>query len=195
MATALLPAQTLARAADGYAEIVRVASTTALDAPTPCAGWDLGALVRHVLYWSPFFTAAGRRAAPVPVATSEQDVDLTGWPAALDAALADVVAAWSSDSAWEGTTSMVAPDPMPAELIGGMVLGELVVHGWDLARTAGTWPEWPAEVLAAAHEAVGGLAAQAREMGLFGPPVPVPPTAPMLARTVALTGRDPAWTS
>jgi hypothetical protein len=35
---------------------------------------------------------------------------------------------------------MGAPDPMPAEVIGGMVLGELVVHGWDLARTAGTCP-------------------------------------------------------
>ena len=89
---------------------------------------------------------------------------------------------------------MGAPDPMPAEMIGGMVLGELVVHAWDLARTAGTRPEWPSEVLAAAHQAVAGMAEQGRAMGVFGPEVALPPTAPLLDRTVALTGRDPTWT-
>jgi hypothetical protein len=29
--------------------------------------------------------------------------------------------------------------------------------------------------------------------GLFGPPVPVPDDAPLLARLLGLTGRDPAW--
>jgi uncharacterized protein (TIGR03086 family) len=194
MATALLPAQLLARAADGYPAIVRPAAATPLHVPTPCAGWDLGALVRHLLYWAPFLAAAGRRVAPVPVAASEEDVDLTDWPDALDAARAEVVAAWSDPSAWEGTTSMGAPDPMPAEMIGGMVFGELVVHGWDLARSVGTHPEWPAEVLAAAHRAVADMAEQGRAMGVFGPEVALPPTAPLLDRTVALSGRDPAWT-
>lgn len=194
MGIALLPAHALVRAVAGYAEIVRTAASTPLNTPTPCAGWDLGALVRHLLHWSPFLAAAGRRAVPVPIATGEQDVDLTGWPAALETACVDVGAAWSDPAAWEGTTSMGAPDPMPAGMIGGMVLGELVVHGWDLARSAGTRPDWPAEVLSAAHEAVVGMAAQGRGMGLFGPEVPLPATAPLLDRTVALTGRDPAWT-
>ena len=29
--------------------------------------------------------------------------------------------------------------------------------------------------------------------GLFGPPVTVPETAPLLDRLIGLTGRDPAW--
>jgi uncharacterized protein (TIGR03086 family) len=194
MGIALLPADALVRATAGYTEIVRTAASAPLDTPTPCAGWDLGALVRHLLHWSPFLAAAGRRAVPVPIGASEQDVDLTGWPAALETAGADVAAAWSDPAAWEGTTSMGASDPMPAGTIGGMVLGELVMHGWDLARSAGTRPDWPAEVLNAAHDAVVGMAEQGREMGLFGPEVPLPATAPLLDRTVALTGRRPAWT-
>jgi uncharacterized protein (TIGR03086 family) len=194
MTTALRPAVALARAAAAHPEIVRAASSASLDAPTPCAEWDLGALVRHLLYWSPFLAAAGRRDAPVPVAESEQQVDLAGWPAALDAARADVVAAWSDPSAWEGTTSMGSPEQLPAEMIGGMVLGELVVHGWDLARAAGTQPRWPAEVIAAAHVAVAGMAEQGRGMGIFGAAIPVPPTAPLLDQVIGLTGRDPAWT-
>jgi uncharacterized protein (TIGR03086 family) len=83
---------------------------------------------------------------------------------------------------------------MPAELIGGMVVGELVVHGWDLAKAVGVVPLWPDDVLAFLHGAAAGMAQQARDMGIFGPEVPVPADAPVLDRIVAITGRDPGWT-
>jgi uncharacterized protein (TIGR03086 family) len=172
-------------------EIVRAAATTPLTTPTPCAEWDLAALVRHVLFWSPFLAAAGRRTAPAPVAETEQAVALDGWPEALLAAQADVAQAWSDPAVWVGTTTMGGPDPMPAELIGDMVLGELVVHAWDLARTADFQPAWSAEVLAGTYKAVLGMAEQGREMGLFGPAVPTPVHAPPLTRILALTGRAP----
>ncbi|OLT14529.1 TIGR03086 family protein [Pseudonocardia sp. CNS-139] len=171
--------------------MVRAAAAAPPTAPTPCAGWDLAALVRHLLYWAPFLAAAGRRAEPVPVAEREEDVVLAGWPDTLATAHADVVAAWSDPAAWEGTTSMGGPDRLPAPMIGGMVLGELVVHGWDLARAAGVRPEWPDGVLAPARDAVAGMAEQGRAMGVFGPEVAVPADAGLLAATLALTGRDP----
>ncbi len=194
MATALLPSRLVAGAAAPHAALVRAAAGTPLSAPTPCAGWDLAGLVRHLLYWAPFLAAAGRRAEPAPVAATEQEVALDGWPDALDAARAGIVAAWSDPAAWEGTTTMAGPDALPAPMIGGMVVGELVVHGWDLARTAGVRPEWPADLLSAVHDEVAGMAPQGREMGIFGPEVPVPADAPLLDRIVALTGRDPSWT-
>jgi uncharacterized protein (TIGR03086 family) len=195
MPSAVLSAQLVTGAVAPLTEIVRAAALTAPGAPTPCAGWDRAALVRHLLYWAPFLAAAGRQTRPVPVADRERDVDLTDWPGALQAAWSDVAAAWSRPAAWEGTTSMAGPDPRPATLIGGMVLGELVVHGSDLARTAGVQPRWPADVLTATREAVAGLAGEARAMGIFGPEVPVPATAPLLDRTLGLAGRDPAWTA
>ncbi|MCO1657832.1 TIGR03086 family protein [Pseudonocardia sp. S2-4] len=171
--------------------IVRAAARAPLDSPTPCAGWDLAALVRHQLYWAPFLAAAGRRADGTPVAATEQDVPLADWAAALDAAHADIVAAWTDGAAWTGTTTMGGPDPMPAPVIGNMVLGELVVHGWDLARTAGTPASWPDDVLGPVLDAVREMGPMGREMGIFGPEVEVPADAPLLDKIVAATGRTP----
>jgi uncharacterized protein (TIGR03086 family) len=194
MSAALLPAQLLIGAAEPLPAIAHAAFGTPLDAPTPCAEWDFATLARHVIFWSPLLAAAGRRATPTPVAESEAQVPLDDVSGALQAAWVDVVEAWSEPAAWTGTTSLGGPDPLPAEMIGGMVVGELVVHGWDLAKSAGVVPQWHADVLAYLHEAVVGMAPQGRDMGIFGPEVPVPADAPVLDRIVAITGRDPRWT-
>lgn len=192
MDTALLPpARLMAGAIAPLPSIVRAASAVPLTTPTPCAEWDLAALVRHLLYWAPLLAAAGRRTDASPVADIEPQVSLDGWTTALPAALEDVADAWSSPAAWTGTTSMMSPDPLPAPMIGGMVLGEFVVHTWDLARTADLRPEWPAEILTATHEAVLGMAEQGREMGIFGAAVGVADDAPLVDRIVAATGRTP----
>ena len=193
MSTALLPARLMAGAIAPLPAIVRAAATTPTSAPTPCAAWDLGALARHLIFWSPFLAASGRRAEPIPVASTEPDVPLEGWPDAVVAGVNEVAAAWSDAAAWTGTTTMGGPDALPAEMIGGMVLGELVVHGWDLARAAGVRAEWSQDVLVATYEAVVGMAAQGRQMGIFGPEVAVPADAPLLDRIAAATGRDPGW--
>jgi hypothetical protein len=46
----------------------------------------------------------------------------------------------------------------------------------------------------ALHQAAAGMAQQGRDMGIFGPEVPVPAGAALLDRIVAVTGRDPGWT-
>lgn len=193
MPIALHPAQLPVQAAAPLSAIVRGAASASPTAPTPCADWDLAALVRHQLYWAPFLAAAGRRTVPTPVAPTEAEVSLEGWPDALDAARTDVVTAWSEPAAWAGTTVLGGPDELPAPMIGGMVLGELVVHGWDLARAVGVRPEWSAELLQVVHSEMVGITPQGREMGIFGPEVPWPADAPLLDRIVALTGRDPHW--
>jgi uncharacterized protein (TIGR03086 family) len=81
---------------------------------------------------------------------------------------------------------------MPAHMIGGMVLGELVVHGWDLARATGRHSAWNEELLGFLHQEVAKTAEMGREMGVYGPEVPVADTASTLDRTLALTGRNPS---
>src|SRR3954453_22371904 len=157
MSAALLPAQLLTGAAEPLPAVARATFGTPLDAPTPCAEWDLAALARHVIFWSPLLAAAGRRTTPAPVAESEAQVALDDVPAALQEAWADIVEAWSDPAAWTGSTSLGGPDPMPAELIGGMVVGELVVHGWDLAKAVGVVPLWPDDVLTFLHGAAAGM--------------------------------------
>lgn len=194
-AVAVRPAALVSAAARPISEIVRGLNAADLDAPTPCAAYDVRALLNHLLFWGPALTAAARKESTVPPAAAETDVDLVvgDWAAAFDTLVADMVAAWSELSAWTGTTSMGGPGELPAAMVGGMAVGELVVHGWDLGRSLGRSPAWDEELLAVLHPDVSAIAETGRQMGVFGPEVAVPETAPTLDRILGATGRDPAW--
>jgi uncharacterized protein (TIGR03086 family) len=87
---------------------------------------------------------------------------------------------------------------LPAPEIATVTVDELVVHGWDVARSSGQ--DFEVDDVSMTHverfvAAMSGPAmAQARE-GLFGPVVEVPTDAPRLDRLVALAGRDPRWSA
>lgn len=168
-----------------------------LGARTPCADYDVRKLVNHLLFWGPSLAGAARKEAVPPPAEADTDVDLTGgdWAAALLAQLDRTVAAWSEPGAWEGLTQLGGPMEMPASLVGGMVVGELVVHGWDLAMATGQQPAWDDDVIGYVYEEVAKNAEFGREMGVYGPAVEVPASAPTLDRVLGLTGRDPAWSA
>jgi uncharacterized protein (TIGR03086 family) len=78
-------------------------------------------------------------------------------------------------------------------MIGGMVVCEMVAHGWDLARATGQKPRWDDDLLGYVHEEVTRTAGQGRQMGAYGPEVPVPAPSSTLDRTLGLIGRDPDW--
>lgn len=196
MSITLAPASLVAPAAAPIAEIVRGLDAGSLDARTPCADYDVRALLHHLLFWGPVLASAARKAPTTPPAAAETDLDLVvgDWPAALDTLFADLVDAWSDPAAWAGTTSMGGPTELPAAMVGGMAVGELVVHGWDLGRALGREPAWDERVLEFAHRVVVDTAEMGRQMGVYGPEVPVPDTAPTLHRLLGGTGRDPSWT-
>ncbi|MFD0508431.1 hypothetical protein ACFQ0G_47865 [Streptomyces chiangmaiensis] len=80
-----------------------------------------------------------------------------------------------------------------ARFIGGIVLGEWLLHGWDLAVATGQKLNVDDELAAALYEDIAGKAEMARRYGVFGPEVSVPPTAPLFDRALGLAGRDPSW--
>ncbi|GAB3403626.1 TIGR03086 family metal-binding protein [Flindersiella endophytica] len=191
-------AQFMARAADVLREIAGHVKPDQLDLPTPCTEFDVRKLVNHLLFWGPSLVGAGRKETVPPPAESEADVDLTtagDWQAALLAHLANVVDAWSRPDAWEGVAHLGGPMELPADLIGGMVVGELVVHGWDLARATGQQPVWDDELAEYLHGEVAKSAEVGRQMGVYAEPVAVPESASPLDRMLALSGRDPGWTA
>ncbi|MYV72304.1 TIGR03086 family protein, partial [Streptomyces sp. SID2131] len=83
---------------------------------------------------------------------------------------------------------------LPARTVGCMVLLDLTVHVWDLARATGrTFAPDPAVVAGLAGE-VEGMAPMARKTGVFGDAVDLPGDATAFERLLATTGRDPrAW--
>ncbi|MBB5806269.1 uncharacterized protein (TIGR03086 family) [Saccharothrix ecbatanensis] len=174
-------------------EVVENIKPDQLDAPTPCAEFDVRKLVNHLLFWGPSLAGAGRKQQVAPVAESESEVDLAAgdWAADLTAYFRTVASAWGEPSSWTGMTSVGSPEEMPAEVIGAMVVSEVVVHTWDLARATGQTPTWDAGLLAFVHTDLAATAPMGRDMGLYGPEVPVPADAPLVDRIVGLTGRTP----
>ena len=185
--------QLIDRAVTTALEVVENVKPDQLDAPTPCTEFDVRGLVNHLLFWGPSLNAAGRKQPVPPPAESEADVDLAGdaWAADLEALLRDRVRAWGEPSAWEGTTTLGGPQEMPAPMVGGLVLGETVVHTWDLAKATGQAPTWDTDVLEHLHAELLETVQLGREMGVYGPEVPVPADAPLIDRIVGLTGRRP----
>lgn len=187
----------MATAAAAVVEVARNVAPDQLDQQTPCPDWDVRALVNHLMFWSAFRSelAARKQSAPADDPLTEQTDFTSGdWAETFASQLDKAVAAWGEPGATEGDTGL-AGGSMPARLIGTMMIGELVMHGWDLARATGQELATDPAVLAAAHEMVATLGPQGREMGAFGGEVVVPESAPPLDRVLGLSGRDPNWSA
>lgn len=187
-------AQFVAPAAAPLKEIIHRIKPDQLDAPTPCAEFDVRELVNHLLLWGPSLVGAAHKESVPPPAEAEMPAD-GEWASALEAQLDRIVAAWREPDAWQGTTYLGGTTELPASMVGGMVVGELVVHGWDLARATGQQPTWPEDLLRYLHAEVSEVAEQGREMGAYGPAVAAPASASTLDQLLAVTGRAPGWTS
>ena len=175
----------IARAAPPTLTVLRGIRPDQLSAPTPCAEYDVQALLDHMLHWAPRLARASRH--------SPGEAEPGGNP--LERQIEQLVTAWSVPEAWLGTTSMGGPQELPARMIGAMATGEVVVHGWDLARATGQPVSWDETLLEYLYDEVAKTAELGREMQAYGVEVPVPATAPVLDRMLGLTGRDPHWTA
>jgi uncharacterized protein (TIGR03086 family) len=179
-------------AAETFGGILAGIPDEALGAPTPCADYDVGGLIGHLVHRGPQLVGAARKE---PVEAGEDGpADPATWRATLVPLVEEIAAAWSRPEAWEGTTRVAGPMEMPAPTVGGIVLAEMVVHGWDLARATGQDPTWPGPLLEATLQDMSAMAPMGRQMGAFGPEVDVPDDAPLLDRLLGVVGRDPAWT-
>ncbi|MER5677226.1 MULTISPECIES: TIGR03086 family metal-binding protein [Streptomyces] len=168
--------------------VVRGIDDAQLAGGTPCREYDVRALLNHL------FSVIGNFRVLAAKGTSDfsrtEDVVTGDWRARFDDETARLVQAWSEPGAEEGTTGGMA---MPARTVGLMVLGDLTVHAWDLARATGQDYVPDPAVVAELEPGMAGLAPKAREMKVFGEPFPVAPEATAFERVLAMTGRDPGW--
>lgn len=172
-----------------------------LSASTPCAEYSVGDLLDHLVGLTQAFTDAATKSPPPGGSTSPPPRGSTAhldpaWRTLLPARLAALVAAWRDPAAWQGTME-AGGVRLPAEVMGTVVVGELVLHGWDLAGATGQPFSCDAGSTQACLEFTASMSEPGQEAGrdgLFGPVVDVPPDAPPLERALGLSGRDPAWT-
>jgi uncharacterized protein (TIGR03086 family) len=195
--TQLLPSA-VREASDLAAGPLRAVAGDQLTAPTPCRDYDVRALLDH-LAWAAVLSQRSATRTPfehdwssLTPAPFLDGLPVEQWAAAVPAELDTAADAWADPAAWEGDTVM-GTAPMPAGVVGPMMLAEFVLHGWDLARAIGARYEVPAALGEATLAAVVPLAQMGRDGGWYGPEVPVPAGASPFERALGLTGRDPAW--
>ncbi|MBW8486115.1 TIGR03086 family metal-binding protein [Actinomadura parmotrematis] len=186
--------EAMAPGAEYAAGIVRGVPADLMEAPTPCGDWDVRTLLNHLILWSGRGEDAARKRAPEGPGEEHDFTVGDGWADAFAAQALRTARAWDDAAAWDGDTSLTGASPgMPAAVIGGMVFGEWILHGWDLARATGQDAVPAPALVEVAYAGVLPIAEMARQYEAFGPEIAVPEDAPVLDRLLGATGRDPHW--
>jgi uncharacterized protein (TIGR03086 family) len=156
-------------------------------ARTPCTDWDVAAVVEHVTMGNQRFAAALSGAGTADEEASSGSDRL----AAYRQSCATLLAACRDPGAGDRLVQ-VPVGRVPGTVAVHLRIVEALVHGWDIAQATGQAPS-----------SDDGLAEQ--ELGFtrdalrivppdrtpFGPPQPVPGSAPAIDRLAGLLGRRP----
>ncbi|HET9142326.1 TIGR03086 family metal-binding protein [Actinophytocola sp.] len=184
------------RALDAADAVVGRVRDADLDRPTPCAGWDLRALLVHMAGNNNGFAvaAAGAPADPDVWQGVGLEADPTG---AYAASARRVRAAFEPDDVLDRTFTVHGFGDFPGATAIGMHFIDYLAHGWDVAVTIGAEPVLDPElclaVLRIGSRWPPGSAAIWGPGAPFGHPVPVADDAPPAHRMLGFLGRSPVW--
>ena len=164
------------QAAAKWSEVADQISDADWDKPTTCDEWTVRDLVDHAMHWQ----AMGGSVLGAGTAPGQSWSEIQP---ALGAALQD-------PANLEGTAE--AFGNMPLQGVAGLVIGDLLVHSWDLARSIGADETLPADV---AESTLMGLQRLPAEMlrgdTMFGAPIDVADDASIQDKLLGFVGRQP----
>jgi uncharacterized protein (TIGR03086 family) len=183
----------LLRPAIGYALAVADAITPGLlSRPTPCRGWDLRTLLRHVNEsLAALHEAAGAGRISAWPAAEEPAADLAATFRDRARRLADAFAALRACADGGGRVVIIADRSTTLRAVAGLGAIEVAVHGWDISRACGPGRPIPAPLAERLLTIAPALVDGPGRDPLFAPPVtPAPDTGPS-DRLAAFLGRDP----
>ena len=168
--------------ADKWSEVYRQVGEGQWDKPTPCTGWTVRDLVDHTLAWQ----AKGGSLLGADIAPGDSDWERI--QASYAALLAD-------PPKLAGTVPEFAG--IPKANLAAFLIGDLLIHSWDLARSIGVDDTLPPDVVAATtdglHHVQPDLLRGTNPLGqkMMGPAVEVPDETSAQGRMLAFTGRNP----
>jgi uncharacterized protein (TIGR03086 family) len=179
------------RALQLFGDRVRGVADDRWSSPTPCAEWDVRALVNHCTaenYWAEQLLTgrtiedvgdrfAGDLLGDTPVDDYEDSARRAREAANRDGAL--------------NRDIHVSYGPISGAAYLEHRWVDLVVHAWDLAVATRQDPALPYDLVAEALDLMLAQEEAVRGSGVFGPEVDVSGGAPALDRLVAFLGRDP----
>ena len=188
LAIAQTPAEQFRRVAGRFTDVARAVAPADWARPTPCAGWVAKDVVRHLVTWVP--DVIGRAGVAFPNGPSVDDDPALAWDhlrEILQGALDDpAVAARIFDVGPPGQMSV-------EQAIGMIVVGDVLIHTWDLAVSTGQTVRLDAGLVHGMLEGMKSIDAMLRASGHYGPKVDIAPTADEQSRLIAFVGRDPSF--
>ncbi len=158
-----------------------------LEAPTPCASWDVRALIGH-------FTGSARWAAAAigGEEAAGEDRAAVDFIAAYDQAINGALVAFGADGALEKAVTLPWGEFSGAALM-WLAVNDQFVHGWDLARAIGHDTDLDSgladELLVRGQAWITDAYRGPDGTGLFGPSVKAPTRASSADRLAAFLGR------
>ena len=159
------------------------------DAPTPCADWDVRALVAHIVdeqRWAPYLlgggtvAAAGDRFADDPLGADPK----AAWRAASSAARE----AFEAPGALDNPVALSSGETSARDYLWQMTV-DAAVHAWDLARGIDVDDQLDHELVRRVHTESEKDAEMLAKSGLYGDPVAVASGADLQTRMLGLFGR------
>jgi uncharacterized protein (TIGR03086 family) len=154
---------------------------------TPCAGWDLQALLEHMDdSLDALLEAAGGEVALRPRPVEASAADLCTRLQVKACALADV---WRAAERDGRQVVQVAGHRVPAVLLVNTAALEITVHGWDVGQSLGDPARIPSELARHLRSAALGVVTPADRGPRFAPPVVTTPDAPPDQALLAHLGR------
>ena len=187
LATSGTTAERFRRVAGRFTDRANEVPEGAWENPAPCDGWTARDIVDHLVTWVPGFmsSSAGIVIDPGPPVA----IDPAGaWINLADQiqALLDEpeVAAREFDGGPIGTQTVESA-------IGMIVVGDVVVHTWDLARATGQDESLDPEIVTEMLIGMQPMDEMLRQSGHYGPKVDVDDGADDQTKLIAFTGRTP----
>jgi len=160
-------------------------STTSIDEE-----WTVRALVNHVVtgnYWA-YELGGGKTIDEVGDALDGDVLGAHPVQAYDDSALV-AAAVFREPGAMERPCA-VSYGPIPGSVYCTHRFLDVLIHGWDIARSTGQAPTLDAELVAALWELVEPQVADLTATGAFGTVVDVPADAPLQTRLLGVLGRE-----
>jgi uncharacterized protein (TIGR03086 family) len=181
----------LTSAAEQASRIVEGTGPDQFGLPTPDAEWDVRTLLNHLVLWTAYSFERRARGEEVGPELTERDFAAEpDYAKAYRAQLDRALAAWAAPGIWD-TEIDTGQSTTPARQMGEMILMEMVLHGWDLARATGQPFAVPGPVAETVAKAVGDTAELYRQYDGFAAEIELPADASALDRALAVSGRDP----
>jgi uncharacterized protein (TIGR03086 family) len=155
--------------------------------PSPCAGWDARDVVRHMVGWMPELLAAGA-GVQLPACPSVDDDPVAAWTcltSGIQGLLDDPQIAAARFSHPQ------AGDHSVEDAIAMFILGDVLIHTWDVARATGGDERLDVDEVHRMLSGVEPYDEMLRASGQYGPRVTVPEDADEQSRLIAFMGRQP----